>query len=76
MFVDRSSVATEIAHLFGVSVFVKVEVVRHAGVERFQSQKVGHHADHGGPLAVGNAVENFVDLVRMVDGNGNRMGSL
>ena len=35
-----------------------------------------HHPDDGGSLGVGNPVKDLIDLVRMVDRDGNGMGAL
>ena len=67
----RNRKTTFCPNLFGVSELVLVEVVRDAGVEGLQSQKVFHHPDDRGPFAVGDAVEDLVDGVRMTHGNRN-----
>ena len=60
-----------LSDLFGIAELVLVEVVRDAGVKGFQSQKVGHHPDDRGPFAVGDAVKDLPDRVRMLHRNGD-----
>ncbi len=63
-------------NLFCVSVFVQVEVVCDATVEGLEAEEVCHHADDGRALAVGDAVEDLIDLVRVVDRNRDGMRRL
>ena len=56
------------ANLFGVSVFVLFEVVGDAAVEGLEAEEVCHHSNDGRPLPVGNAVKDFIDLIRVIDG--------
>ena len=35
-----------------------------------------HHSEDGGPLGVRDPVEDLVDLVRVLDLDGDRMGAL
>ena len=39
-------------------------------------EEVVHHADDGRPLAVGDPVKDLLDLVRMLDGDGDGVGAL
>ena len=59
--------------LLGVSELVLVKVVRDASVEGLHPEEVLHHPEHRGPFAVGDAVEDLVDGVRMTDRNRNGM---
>ena len=55
--------------LFRVSIFVFIEVVGDPSVKGLQAQEVCHHSDDRRSLAVRDAVKNFVDLVRVIDGD-------
>ncbi len=51
-----------------------VQVFRQPPRERLPGEEVVHHPDDGGPLGVGDPVEDLVDLVRVSDGDGDGVG--
>ena len=55
---------------------MQAEIVCDAAVEGLETEEVCHHANDGGTLAVGDAVEDLVDLVRVIDRNRDRVRRL
>ena len=62
------SIRSNVAHL------LLVEVVGEAGPEGFLRQELVHHPDDGGSFGVGDGVEDLLDLVRMLDRDGDGVG--
>ncbi len=62
--------------LIGIAKGPGMEIVGDGPVEGLQLEKACHHPDDGAALRVGDHVENLVDLVRIVDRDGDGVGRI